>query len=835
MTTQLEPAPVDRRLVQTDAPESLELRLALVCYGGVSLAIYMHGITKELQSLLRASRAFDRALAAAPAGADPVPDDLPAGSTERAYFTQLVELWRAGLPLSVTVDIVAGTSAGGINGICLAKAAMHDSSQDGLTDLWMSKGDIRHLMRFGVLGRHLGGAATALVLPFKLYRAWSPLKGDDMCRWLYDALAGMDARPGAASLLPDGGTLDLYVTTTDLHGTDQIVPLGDGGGLHDRTFARRFAFHSDPAAAAVVSGLPVPAEQAPITLGDDGGCLAFAARATSCFPGAFPPVSLTEYAGALDGEGSGRRSFDLRRAADALFPDYTLLPTIDPTHVHLVDGGVLDNAPFDHVVEAIARRPAGREVARHLVYIEPDPGADSPATTLAELHPDRPGQQPAQEKPPTWATGVWSALSTIPHHQPLIRSAQSLARINEQVATVGRVTTTLQDDVTRFLAARVQLDPTTGATLTSEQVTKEADKIYAEVPTVIGTLNHRTYCRLKMEAIAGRLATDLADHLTYPPGSAQASFLQAAIMAWVHARPEWTGDDESRQTWLGPRDVPYRERRLQFIIAGINKLFDEATGRQVVTGDVAAAASPSRAQLAALKQEAWALLLAERGKPAQAITAVADRAAFATTEKLGETVLTGDPEGWATEHAHDLEHLVDGYTERLSELSKDSAHQLWEAFQVATADWTDGAARTALAGRYIGFPLWDALLFPLQALSALPLTTPIHTSRFSPRDASALTPERGQGKLQGVATHHFGAFFTLARRQNDYLWGRLDAAEMILGLLREQYDNRRTPTTPALPDRAPLLRTALTAVLDQEQGSLDKIRDTTAKLRAQLG
>ena len=35
-----------------------ELRLALVCYGGISLAVYMHGITKEIWHLARASRAF---------------------------------------------------------------------------------------------------------------------------------------------------------------------------------------------------------------------------------------------------------------------------------------------------------------------------------------------------------------------------------------------------------------------------------------------------------------------------------------------------------------------------------------------------------------------------------------------------------------------------------------------------------------------------------------------------------------------------------------------------------------------------------------------------------
>ncbi len=41
-------------------PEGIrELRLAVVCYGGVSLAIYMHGITKEIHKLVRASAALE--------------------------------------------------------------------------------------------------------------------------------------------------------------------------------------------------------------------------------------------------------------------------------------------------------------------------------------------------------------------------------------------------------------------------------------------------------------------------------------------------------------------------------------------------------------------------------------------------------------------------------------------------------------------------------------------------------------------------------------------------------------------------------------------------------
>src|SRR4051794_41667429 len=82
-----------------------EHRLALVCYGGVSLAIYMHGITKELEKLVRASRAF-----AVDGGTNP----FPPGRTEHVYFDALEQKASAdGYRTLVTVDIISGTSAGG--------------------------------------------------------------------------------------------------------------------------------------------------------------------------------------------------------------------------------------------------------------------------------------------------------------------------------------------------------------------------------------------------------------------------------------------------------------------------------------------------------------------------------------------------------------------------------------------------------------------------------------------------------------------------------------------------------------------------------------------------
>src|SRR5215470_2917028 len=88
-----------------------ELRLAIVCYGGVSLAIYMHGITKELHKLARTSRQFDQRGSASESG-NPFADYEDADS-EHAYFGELRDLAGHGVRLSVAIDVIAGTSAGG--------------------------------------------------------------------------------------------------------------------------------------------------------------------------------------------------------------------------------------------------------------------------------------------------------------------------------------------------------------------------------------------------------------------------------------------------------------------------------------------------------------------------------------------------------------------------------------------------------------------------------------------------------------------------------------------------------------------------------------------------
>ena len=99
-----------------------ELRIALVCFGGVSLAIYMHGICKEILKLyvhrvLCTESPIVRSAPKPHFSTMSIPKD-PEYDTEADYFELLREIGRK-VELRVIVDTIAGASAGGINATCL--------------------------------------------------------------------------------------------------------------------------------------------------------------------------------------------------------------------------------------------------------------------------------------------------------------------------------------------------------------------------------------------------------------------------------------------------------------------------------------------------------------------------------------------------------------------------------------------------------------------------------------------------------------------------------------------------------------------------------------------
>src|SRR5205085_10411717 len=87
-----------------------EVRLAVVLTGGVSLAVWMGGVAREINLLTQVSRARRDGVQG--------PRRSAAENRLRDAYSQLLEL----LGVDVSIDVLSGTSAGGINAAVLGLA-----------------------------------------------------------------------------------------------------------------------------------------------------------------------------------------------------------------------------------------------------------------------------------------------------------------------------------------------------------------------------------------------------------------------------------------------------------------------------------------------------------------------------------------------------------------------------------------------------------------------------------------------------------------------------------------------------------------------------------------
>src|SRR5206468_12836931 len=110
----------------------------------------------------------------------------------------------ARLPIKtrVSVDIISGTSAGGINGVFLAKALSNDAPLDAILNLWIEEGDLGKLLNDSESVSDLPGLA-AQVPPVAL------LNGERMYRKLLAAFDDMDRQKSSGRY--DPGRVDLFV------------------------------------------------------------------------------------------------------------------------------------------------------------------------------------------------------------------------------------------------------------------------------------------------------------------------------------------------------------------------------------------------------------------------------------------------------------------------------------------------------------------------------------------------------------------------------------------------------------------------------------------------
>lgn len=753
--------------------QTKELRLALVCYGGVSLAVYMHGLTKEVWKLSRASMRRH-----SPAGLPPARD------SEIVYQALLESL--PGLDLRVVCDIVAGASAGGINGVLLARALVEGHDLDAIRGLWLDGADSDVLLDKAAASRPLSKlwaiplvwwvrrrslededkaeVAAHTEVKRKLSRfmrsRWfkPPFSGAAFSGLLADAFAAMEKGERTPPLVPRLHPFDLFVTVTDYHGAPQRLRLNTPEEV------------TEPEHRLVI-GFTSPGDAAERHLGPTPD-LVFAARATASFPGAFPPARISEIDDLLKDRG---KVWPQRQA----FIDRVLPGRAHPESVDLIDGAVLDNRPFGPALAALGKRPAHREVDRRFVYLDPKPGMHNGGAVTG--------------RPPGFFGTILRSLADIPRQQPIRDSLGTIEAISMRSRRLRYIVTGMMPQVD------IAIDAAIGMRLllfspSLDRLAAWRSRMNSEAAKATG-FAYGAYGRLKFSLVTERLAERIATLGGQDVGAVRASI-------WRHLNAGGANKPESAigkegvaspyVMFLRNFDVDFRIRRLRFLIRRVNMELTEADESTAAT-------------LGKVKAGLYSILgphlmcWPSAGSVAAAGNAITDPASAlaALASALDLKGLDGRSD------AELVALLASGLPRRL---------------------------RRDLVAAYLGFPFFDIAILPLIADGNIDELDEIKVDRISPEDCSALAAAGGQ-RLKGALFNAFGAFFSRAYREHDYLWGRLHGAERLIDLVASSLPAKARPDAATLGE---IRRSAFRAILAVERAHLVDIPDTIAALDAAL-
>jgi patatin-related protein len=762
-----------------------ETRFAAVMYGGVSLAIYINGITQELLRMVRATATTDDGAHAR------IPHQELRG-TERIYreLGQMLgrdEEDRNGpcdpttpLHTRFVVDILSGTSAGGINAIFLGKALANGQDINQLKDLWISEGDIEKLINDSESATD--GLRSPSIPP-------SLLNGQRMYRKLWEAFEGMDRQGTAAPLVEE---VDLFVTATDLEGLTVPLQLSDMVVQERR---HRNVFHFRLAEDARENDFKQ----------ENNPFLAFAARCTSAFPVAFEPMKLSDIEPVMAAAAPrGNAAQPVYERWKKFFTDYEQVAKSRGADLRLFterafgEGGYLDNKPFSYAIDALPTRLARVPTTRKLIYIEPVP-EQIRATML-------PGARPN-------AVENLAAAASLARYETIREDLQRILQRNRLIERVERILSGMEEDV---------VHGNVDAPWTREDF---AQCDLAEMINKSGVA-YGGYHRLKIAALTDEIAELLACIVGFDPKSDEFLAIRYLVRVWrdenfvdylpepdAGASPDRPATVKQTQcAFLVQYDLAYRLRRLNFVMNKIDQIFcfdsrtDGIFKQRAV--DVAFAhqhKAEFRKELIRLRQQ---LMTVYR-------SLLKARAALRTS---GE----GNPIAPALADlkfdSRSLRKLLDSPTEeqRLAKANElfhreeflEPLHRLAEKLRAYIESCTVAASErctaildrpaaeargpvaelvAAIVGKYyFFFDRYDLIAYPiLYSTEVGDEIDKVDVVRISPQDAPSLIDESqsSRRKLAGTAFMSFGAFLDRGWRENDILWGRLDGAERIITTL----------------------------------------------------
>ena len=310
------------------------------------------------------------------------------------------------------VDVITGSSAGGINGVFLAKALVNNQPLDDLKKLWLEEGDFAVL-----LNDKKSVAGTNLV---SRPEPESLLNSQRMYAKLLAALDGMDKSRKAAEASPNvAGELDLFVTVTDYTGVRVPIRLFDrivNERRHKQFF--HFNYRKKKSSGGKLEAHDFDKAHNPF--------LAFAARATSAFPLAFEPMRLSDIDDVIElcaaEYGDGKSSCAEWKK---FFKNFDFVSDKQIADRAFLDGGALDNKPFGFAVETLLKRQADVPVDRKLIYIEPSPETFNPNGDIL--------------RKPDAVENLIAQGSTLPRYETIREDLQNLLERNRFVTRVNNL------------------------------------------------------------------------------------------------------------------------------------------------------------------------------------------------------------------------------------------------------------------------------------------------------------------------------------------------------------------------------------------------------------
>ncbi len=831
-----------------------EVRFAVVLYGGSSLAIYINGVAQELLRLVRAT--------APDARAERVHlRDKDLRASERVYRRLGRVLGRqavrgehaavdgqhpqpdADIRTRFVVDILTGTSAGGINAVYLAKALANDQDMDELKHLWVTEGDINVLINDEESYKNLEFGIKDLP-----GEPWSVLNSRRMYFKLLDALRGMDkkrtASPKGTSPLVD--ELDLFITATDMQGRVLQLRLADkvvSEYRHRNVF--RFRYRN-----ARASGI----EQS--DFGPEyNAFLAFVARATSAHQAAFSPINLNDVTPILEKYPMKKEYSAAEKALRDFYSDYLLQLSANedgckpPDQDELaeafrklwfVDGGTLDNKPFSFVIGELPLRNADNFVDRKLLYVEPSPEHLTRTKSL--------------EKRPRIVQNALAALSSLPRYETIVEDLTRLLERNRMIERLDHIMRGMEADLSRLPKKKPRKREQFLEMLKDPH--ELTDWMQKQGPS------WGSYMRLRVAEVTDDLTLLVARAAGFDEESDEFLAIRYLVRDWRDRQYDayMTDNKWSQLQFLVEFDLLWAIRRIQFVIKRLNDvacLTEKDENARRIAGipyqEAKSSVFPREGEFTEFHRavrhlrkdlnKTFVRLRRKRrrfwsaGATNPFINSIArlqitsqdllgllheptdEKRRYRATQLMNTPIDSPETAKKPPLRIDAVEDLAKEIKKELGRIAIATRNKLSKTLRPHAAGagpesskW-DTFLRETLWYYYISFEDFDQIAYPLLYSTAVGAETDIiDVFRVSPEDATALinencpVDERGRAastgrrvrKLAGTTLGNFGAFFEQKFRINDIMWGRLDAAERIIAtVLTENGEVRQQLTDQA--------------------------------------